>query len=142
MNNTYFFLGLILIIGSCGQRDVLVENRWIIIGGTYKNEPINFHSTEVIAFVDDEGVEKKNVTFYEDGTIIVPGINSPRIQATWAITNGEIHFEIDSSKYYLSNKVETDFSVLASSDSVSRDELSTYIKSMNPEQSFCCELIC
>lgn len=63
MKDIVSFLGPVVFISSCGQRDVLVENQWIIIDGTYKNGVINFQSTQAVLLADSEGHEIKSLDF-------------------------------------------------------------------------------
>jgi hypothetical protein len=96
---------LILLVSACGQRDVLTENTWILIGGTFHGKQIDFHTTDdiVLTSVGNEPL----LQFGKDENIILPGINSANISARWTITDGKIHFSIDSTRYsYLHRTVD------------------------------------
>jgi len=86
-------------MSSCGQREVLVDNSWILIGGTFKGKLIEFKSTDRAFFTDKNGRVIRSLHFSEDETILLPGINSSDISARWTSKGNEICFSIDSMKY-------------------------------------------
>src|SRR5688572_9676837 len=90
------FFGFFFLVTACGQRDVLVDNRWILIGGTIKNYKIEFNTIDQINFTDQNGKIIRSLNFGKDQTIILPGINSSSIQAKWTLEGDLIRFSIDS----------------------------------------------
>src|SRR6185295_11468627 len=93
------FLWFLFLLSSCGQRDVLVDNNWILIGGTFQGQKIEFKSTDRIFFTDKNGQIIGSLNFTKDERIILPGINSSNISARWTIEKGKLCFSIDSVKY-------------------------------------------
>ena len=91
-----FFIAFIL---SCNRRNEITEERWIIIDGFYKNQKIEFLSTNLIQITDNKGNINPTLVFYEDGKILLPGINSNDIRANWKIADDKLFFNIDSAKY-------------------------------------------
>lgn len=98
MRITIRFWGLFLFLSTCGQRDVLVDNGWILIGGIYHRNQIEFRSTNQIILSDKYGHPILHLNFSEDETIILPGINSPNLRARWTTDGNKISFIITSSE--------------------------------------------
>lgn len=123
-----------ILLSTCGQKDELIKNNWLVVDGTYMGQPIEFHSTDSIKFFDNYGNEIKSLNFSKNGTIDLPGINSPNISAKWTIREGKITFSVDSVRYAIYNRI--DISFLDTTDSVpfkqeSKDELKQRI--VNPQ---------
>lgn len=95
---TIVIIALISCFG-CDQKDALSEGSWIIIEGTYKGQNIDFVSTDLIQFGDINGNINADLSFFEDGIIILPGINSPDIRANWQLADSKLHFSVDTAKY-------------------------------------------
>jgi hypothetical protein len=112
MKNFILFLLVTLFVCNCDNRKELTKHTWIIVGGTYQKNPIQFHSTDVLKFVDHDGQEILYLNFSEDGTTTLPGINSPDISAKWTIVESKIHFSIDSSWFYINYREPVDLSFL------------------------------
>jgi hypothetical protein len=119
MRTPFRFLVIFLVVFACGQRDVLVENSWILIGGTFKDKEIEFKSTERIFFTDQNGQIIRSLNFGKDQTIILPGINSSNIQAKWTMEGRSIRFFIDSMRYPFSS---FDPRIFENADSTRRNE--------------------
>src|SRR5688500_11734068 len=99
MKVQFRFLCFLFFVSSCGQRDVLVDNNWILVGGTFQGKGIEFKSTDRIFFTDQNGHVIRSLNFSKDETIILPGINSSNIRAKWTSEGNEIRFSIDSMRY-------------------------------------------
>lgn len=115
---TPIFIGLIFLLSTCGQRRVLLENNWHVVDGTYMGQPIEFHNTDLIKLYDQYGNEIRSLNFSKNGTIELPGINSPNISARWTIDDGQIRFSVDSMRYAIYNTIELNLSFLDASDSI------------------------
>lgn len=89
----------IAIILSCNERNKLFEGRWIIIEGFYKNKKIEFLSTNLIRVSDNKGNINPILDFFENGKILLPGINSNDVRANWKVADDKLFFYIDSAKY-------------------------------------------
>jgi hypothetical protein len=125
MRILFSFLTVLFLVSACGQREVLVDNSWILIGGTFQGKRIEFKSTDRIFFSDQNGQIIRSLNFNRDETIILPGINSSNLQATW-ITDGDlIRFSIDSMSYPFST---FDPNIFARSDSVQNEEIINRLK--------------
>jgi hypothetical protein len=121
------FTILILFMSACGQREVLVDNNWILIGGTFKGKTIEFETTDPIVFTDQDGQVIKWLNFDEDQTIILPGINSRNISARWAAEGNEIRFSIDSMRYSIRT---FDPNIFSSADSIEYDGTTAELKEL------------
>lgn len=122
MRHILIYIGLMLLLSTCGQRRELIKNNWLVVDGTYMGQPIEFHSTDLIKFSDRYGNEIKNLNFSKDGTIGLPGINSPNISAKWTIEDGQIRFSVDLTRYSIYNTIDSDLSFLDASDSIARKQ--------------------
>jgi hypothetical protein len=119
MRTLFQILVIFLVASACGQRDVLIESNWILIGGTYENKRIEFKNTDRILFIDQNGQVIRSLDFGKDRTIILPGINSSNIQARWTMDGDLIRFSIDSMRYPFS---KFDPSILVHTDSIPNNE--------------------
>jgi hypothetical protein len=99
VKTAFRFLVITFVVSACGQRDVLIENNWILIGGTFKDKGIEFKSTGPVFLTEQNGQIIRSLNFDEDQTIILPGINSGDIRAKWAMERDSIRFFIDSTHY-------------------------------------------
>ena len=133
MRHTLICIGLIIFLSTCGQKSELIKNSWLVVDGTYMGQPIEFHSTDLLKFSDRYGNEIKSLNFSKDGTVGLPGINSPNISARWIVTDGQIIFSVDSARYSIYNTIGTDLSFLDTSDSIpSREESEPKQTIINP----------
>jgi hypothetical protein len=110
---------IFLLVCSCGQREELIDNNWILIGGTLQGQEIEFKSTDRIVFTDQDGQIIRSLNFNKDKTIILPGINSGNIAARWAIEDDRIYFSVDSMRYPLST---FDPGIVETTDSARREK--------------------
>ena len=131
----YFTLysGLIILLCACGQRSELINNTWVLIDGTMNGQPIKFKSTDIVIFSNRDGKEIQCLNFSKDETIILPGINSPKISAKWKIIDDKIYLSVDSSEYYIYNTNTSDLSFLDTSESYKvAEEDNVQPKALNP----------
>ncbi len=118
MRRTLIYIGLIILLSTCGQKNELMKNSWLVVDGTYMGQPIEFRNTDLLKFSDRNGNEIKSLNFSKDGTIGLPGINSPNISAKWVIEDGQVRFSADSTRYSIYNTIDSDLSFLDTSDSI------------------------
>ena len=118
MRHTLIYIGLIILLSTCGQKSELIKNSWVIVDGNYMGQPIEFHITDLLKFSDRNGSEIKSFNFSKDGTVGLPGINSPNISAKWTVADGQIIFSVDSTRYSIYNTIDSDLSFLDTSDSI------------------------
>jgi len=98
MKTSVKILSLLLLLSTCGQKDVLMDNGWILIGGIYQGKQIEFKSTNQAFLSGTNGEPNRNLYFSEDETIILPGINSHNLRARWTTDGDKISFIITSSE--------------------------------------------
>jgi hypothetical protein len=92
---------LLLILLACDRRTSLIDNSWILVAGTMDGKPIAFESTERLFLINQNGEIIRQLDFYEDQTISLPGIHSNNISAIWTLEEEKIRFSIDSSSYLM-----------------------------------------
>lgn len=106
---------LFLLVAACGQKDVLLDYKWIVIDGTYMGKPIQFQNTAMVQLVDEQGNAIKELLFSKNARISLPGINTPILSATWKVQGDRIDFTIDPSANGYDDSF--DLSFLAPTDS-------------------------
>lgn len=113
---------ILLTFISCQDiHDKLSEGSWIISEGSYNDQRIEFASKDLIQFVDRYGNINVTLTFFSNGKIIIPGIESSDIYGSWKIVNNQLNITIDSAKYdfiYDKNRDGYDLRKLLSKDSL------------------------
>ena len=90
----------LLLLTACGQREVLIRNSWVLIGGTNQGKPIEFSSNDRVRMFTTDSQNRPSLFFNEDETIILPGINSHDISARWTTDGNEISFALDSNRNF------------------------------------------
>jgi len=63
-----------------------------MIDGQHKGVKIKFHNTDPIRLVNPQGLE--SFSFRKDGTIILPGINTGNLEASWSSEGDKITFQL------------------------------------------------
>ncbi len=104
------FIPLVFIILlSCSLERELVKGNWIIFEGIYLNKNIEFKSTDLLQVANANGYIHANLDFFEDGSVILPGISCSNIRAQWKIIDKRLIMVIDSAHYNNSYGSEKDY---------------------------------
>lgn len=119
-------LCLILVLASCGQKDVLEDNRWVVVRASLNKQPMEVYATGMSLANRDN---QQTFGFSEDGEILLPGLGTLPVRARWKIVDDKIHFTIDSGRYYLYASGQADLSRL-STDAAQATDTTKQIKSM------------
>lgn len=104
MKSETVFILLLILFTSCNREKELIENRWIILDGTYKSGPITFGNGE--RYTDTHELVPSSLIFFENHRANLPGIGCKNIYANWEIIQGKITFTIDSSRYEFDRMAE------------------------------------
>jgi len=90
---------LLTLVACQNSGDMLSDGSWIVSKGIYNNQEISFTSFDKLKIADRHGNIHVTMKFFQDGRIIIPGIESHDIYCNWKIINDQLYISIDSSKY-------------------------------------------
>jgi hypothetical protein len=106
---------LALTLLSCKERK-LEGTSWTLVEAEYKDKPVRIGASTPVVLVL-EGKSLNSIEFYEDGTVKLPGLNSPDVFANWKVIDNKIYFGFDSVRYELLPGVKADMTFLETNDS-------------------------
>jgi hypothetical protein len=102
------------------KESALKNERWNVVEGAFKNEPLNFDNRSLFRMVDRNGKILVRLTFDKNGKIDLPGINTPDLPASWELIDGKIVFIIDTIRFrYIYQQQDFDY---FRKDSIQHDE--------------------
>jgi hypothetical protein len=112
------FVSLILFVGGIAAivyrvslpsaLEVLTQNKWYLANVMYKYEDYN-HQTDQANFFTG-GSYEGCITFYSDGTIILPGFNSGDVRGKWELLDDQLHIVVtDTFDFFYNGVYEVDF---------------------------------
>lgn len=112
------FVSLILFIGGIAvivyrvslpsALEVLTKNKWCLSNVVYKYDDYKHQTDRADYFTG--GSYDGCITFYRDGTIILPGFNSNDVKGKWQLVDDQLHIAVTDTFDFVYNGVyEVDF---------------------------------
>jgi len=88
-----------LVIVGCSHINELKSRSWIVTGGEYLNEPIAFDAPPGFQIADMNGNVHIYLDFHENGSTVLPGINSDPLYGQWRADWNIVTLALDTAKY-------------------------------------------